>query len=89
MPAVALLTWKSRAISKEFISELYVSFMTKQLFRPSFTSRRIATGSNFAIFSVISFGPFPRYNITAKQCIAFSTAASPTKGITNSPSYCK
>ena len=75
------LCWKSNAMSKELISELYVSFISRQLWIPCLTSNRISTGSKRRNFSTsLTLVGFKKA-ITAMHWITFSMEASSVNGI--------
>ena len=55
--------------------------MSVQPERPSFTSRRMATGSSTAILAAIVSGLIPKCKHTAKQDTELANEASSIKGI--------
>ena len=71
---------KSRAISNELTSELYESLINVHPCCPSFTSKRMATGSNCAIRASRSSGLTPRQSATAAQAKEHSIEASSING---------
>ncbi len=76
---------KSSAIVNELMSLLYESLMRVSPCLPSFTSRRMPTGSRSGILSAICSGVRPSWKAVTAQVIELSIDALLMKGIAYEP----